>query len=152
MGGFGPVGKLVLKGEKVLRRVACFTAGTLISTEDGQKAIEEVEVGDKVWAWDEETGEKELKEVTDLLRREALVWTVDLKGNDGLKDERIETTDEHPWWATDGEGRSAWRATSQLAPGMVVHTKDGGTLTVGAVTNTGSMETVYNFTVEDFHT
>ena len=38
-------------------------AGTLVSTEEGQRAIEEVEAGDKVWAYDEETGEKGLKEL-----------------------------------------------------------------------------------------
>ena len=41
----------------------CFVAGTPVSTEEGQRAIEEVEAGDKVWAYDEETGEKGLKEV-----------------------------------------------------------------------------------------
>ncbi len=35
----------------------CFVAGTMVSTEDGQKAIEEVETGDRVWAYDEETGD-----------------------------------------------------------------------------------------------
>ena len=44
----------------------CFVEGTSVSTEDGQRAIEEVEAGDKVWAYDEETGEKELKEVEEV--------------------------------------------------------------------------------------
>ena len=41
----------------------CFTGDTLVSTEDGSRRIDEIEVGDKIWAYNTETGEKELKEV-----------------------------------------------------------------------------------------
>jgi hypothetical protein len=46
----------------------CFKAGTLVSTATGYKEIEDIEVGDKVWAYDEETGQKALKEVVRLFR------------------------------------------------------------------------------------
>lgn len=36
----------------------CFKEGTLVETEDGLKPIEEIEIGDKVLAYDEETGEQ----------------------------------------------------------------------------------------------
>ena len=39
----------------------CFTGDTLVAVEDGQKRIDEIEVGDKVWAYNVETGETELK-------------------------------------------------------------------------------------------
>lgn len=42
---------------------ACFVAGTVILTVAGKKAIEEIQVGDKVWAWDEKTGDVAVKEV-----------------------------------------------------------------------------------------
>lgn len=35
----------------------CFTAGTLILTAQGAKVIEDIEVGDMVWSYDEETGD-----------------------------------------------------------------------------------------------
>ena len=41
----------------------CFVAGTLVKTENGAKAIEEIQVGDLIWAWDEETGQRALKPV-----------------------------------------------------------------------------------------
>ena len=38
-------------------------AGTSLVPEDsGNKAIESIEIGDKVWAYNEETGDNELKE------------------------------------------------------------------------------------------
>jgi prepilin-type N-terminal cleavage/methylation domain-containing protein len=33
---------------------ACFLAGTMVSTPNGDKAIEELNVGDRVWSWDNE--------------------------------------------------------------------------------------------------
>lgn len=52
----------------------CFVAGTLIKTEEGYKAIEEIEVGDKVWAWDEESGKKAYKPVVQLFRNTTKEW------------------------------------------------------------------------------
>lgn len=43
---------------------SCFTRDTPVATENGHKRIDEIEVGDKVWAYNIETGETELKEVT----------------------------------------------------------------------------------------
>ena len=43
----------------------CFVAGTMILVAEGAKAIETVEAGDYVWAWDEETGNVALKEVVE---------------------------------------------------------------------------------------
>src|SRR5688500_7076225 len=44
----------------------CFAKGTPVHTSSGLKAIEEVMVGDLVWAWDEETGELSLRRVVRL--------------------------------------------------------------------------------------
>lgn len=41
----------------------CFVGETLIAYENGQNRIDEIEVGDKVWAYDTETGKTELEEV-----------------------------------------------------------------------------------------
>lgn len=42
---------------------SCFTGDTLVSTREGQKPIEEVEVGDEVWSYNVETGEAKLNKV-----------------------------------------------------------------------------------------
>lgn len=52
----------------------CFKAGTLVLTATGYKAIEDVKVGDKVLAYNEETGEQAYKEVVRLFRNETKEW------------------------------------------------------------------------------
>src|SRR5690606_646229 len=44
----------------------CFAERTPVHTGEGLKPIEEVEVGDEVWAWDEETGKVSLRRVVRL--------------------------------------------------------------------------------------
>ena len=41
----------------------CITGDTLVSTEDGDRRIDEIQAGDYVWAYNTETGERELKKV-----------------------------------------------------------------------------------------
>ncbi|WP_433946887.1 Hint domain-containing protein [Paenibacillus sp. SN-8-1] len=53
----------VNKGRAVISKCYCFTAGTKVLTDVGEKPIEEIEVGDKVLSKNEETGEVEYKEV-----------------------------------------------------------------------------------------
>ena len=52
----------------------CFKEGTLVETEAGLKPIEEIEVGDRVLAYDEATGEQAYKPVVRLFRNETLKW------------------------------------------------------------------------------
>ena len=42
---------------------SCFTGDTLVATKEGQKPIEEIEVGDEVWSYNIETGEAKLNKV-----------------------------------------------------------------------------------------
>ena len=48
---------------------ACFTAGTLVLTENGQKAIEDIQAGDKVYTTNAETGESGYKEVLQTIEK-----------------------------------------------------------------------------------
>ena len=76
----------------------CFIAGTLVAclSADGEeihKRIEEIEVGDRVLAYDEETGEQAYKPVVHLFRNETKEWYhVFIDG------EEIECTGEHPFY------------------------------------------------------
>ena len=49
----------------------CFTEDTLVSTIDGDRPIGELEAGDKVWAYNTETGENEAKAITAVIVTES---------------------------------------------------------------------------------
>ena len=54
--------------------IQCFIAGTLVATETGYVTIENIKVGDLVWAHDPETGETALKPVVQTFRNETAEW------------------------------------------------------------------------------
>ena len=134
----------------------CFVAGTLVETETGLRPIEEIEVGDKVWARNTETGETVLKPVTDLIRRhERIIWEVKLSGDNGVT-ERFETTDDHPWWTLDEDSQGRWVITEELTAGMTVVSRDPAgqdkRMVIDSVAETERTESTYNLTVADFET
>ena len=81
----------------------CFSAGTLVACRntDGEeihKPIEEIEVGDEVLSYDEETGEQGYKPVVRLFRNQTKEWYhVFVDG------EEIRCTGEHPFYV-QGKG------------------------------------------------
>ena len=78
----------------------CFVAGTKVKTEDGDKNIEEIKAGDRVWSYDPVTGEEGLKEVKQTFENETetLVHvTVSNVSNENDK-ETIDTTVRHPFY------------------------------------------------------
>lgn len=76
----------------------CFIAGTLVLTATGLKKIEEIEVGDEVLAYDEETGEQAYKPVTRLFRNTTEEWYhVKING------EEIVCTGGHPFYVLNAE-------------------------------------------------
>jgi hypothetical protein len=93
---------------------ACFPAGTLIQTEYGTKPIEDIAIGDNVWAYDEDTNITALQPVVDIMQQESdhtlLLYT---------EVEVIETTALHPFYV-DG----AWKDASELQAGDKIFTKD----------------------------
>ena len=122
----------------------CFIAGTLVLTEDGEKPIEEIEVGDYVYASDPETGESGFKEVLWTYQRETyeLVHVF-------VADEEILTTPNHPFWV-----ESEWIAAGNLHTGDILTLADGSKAAICQIF-TESLDNpvkVYNFEVEDFHT
>lgn len=67
--------------------------GTLVTTEDGQEPIEEIEVSDKVLSEDETTGEVAVKTVT-----ETYVNETDELIHIGVNGETISATPTHPFY------------------------------------------------------
>ena len=128
----------------------CFKAGTLVACLDQAgketlKPIEEIEVGDKVLAYDEETGEQCYKEVVRLFRNETQEWHhVFVNG------EEIVCTAEHPFYV-EGKG---------FVPARELKERDNLLLSDGSKAEIDSLktehveipETTYNFEVKDFHT
>ena len=121
----------------------CFAAGTLVQTEDGLRPIEEVKAGERVWAWDERTGEVALRVVERAFVRQAEAL-VEVEAGGG----RVQTTAEHPFWV-EGLG---WVNAGQLQPGDAIKTLSGECQTVTGVARQAGRVTVYNFEVEGFHT
>ncbi|WP_268768669.1 polymorphic toxin-type HINT domain-containing protein, partial [Leptospira weilii] len=73
----------------------CFTAGTLVWTQEGLREIEEIKVGEKVLSWDEKTREMSYQPVIELFRRNTTLL-FDLETEYGTV---IETTWNHPFWS-----------------------------------------------------
>ncbi|MDF2441476.1 MAG: hypothetical protein JWN98_2460, partial [Abditibacteriota bacterium] len=121
----------------------CFTAGTLIATSEGSKPIEEVQVGDQVWARDEKTGKLALQRVTHTFKHEVdQLVVLHIEGED------IETTAEHPFWV-QGKG---WVKAGELQTGDVLERLNGSTLTIQDIEVVVRACRVYNLEVEGFHT
>ncbi|WP_415839686.1 polymorphic toxin-type HINT domain-containing protein [Paenibacillus tarimensis] len=125
----------------------CFTAGTKVLTDEREKNIEDIEVGDMVLAKDENNPDGELayKEVTHLYRNDKeIIYELT------VGDQVIETTDNHPFWV-EGEG---WVLAADLQAGDKLQQSNGDTLTIAkiSIVKHDELVKVYNFTVADFHT
>ena len=122
---------------------ACFPAGTPVAVEGGYQNIEDVQVGDLVWAWQEETGDLALQPVVQTLQRTADALVELRVGADTVR-----ATPEHPFWAN-----GAWTAAGELVAGDQLLRSDGQTMPVGAVVHhTEQSVPVYNLEVAPWHT
>jgi hypothetical protein len=131
-------------GKTLTKTGNCFVAGTEVLTLEGEKNIEEIEVGDWVVADDPNTvGEIEYKQVTETFVRHT-DKLVDLY----IDGEVISTTGEHPFWTPD----KGWVEAKDLEVGSLLQTEDGRIIDVDGVEKREGDFTVYNFRVEGFHT
>ncbi|MCM2997178.1 polymorphic toxin-type HINT domain-containing protein [Paenibacillus cellulositrophicus] len=121
----------------------CFVAGTKVQTDEGEKNIEDIEVGDKVLSKNEETGEVAYKEV--LLR---LTMSPDEIYKVHVGDQVIESTYNHPFWVDGKE----WTYVKDLKVGDLLVQSGGNTLKIDSIELENKHVTVYNMTVDEFHT
>ena len=123
----------------------CFVAGTLVQTEDGEKPIEKIEIGDYVWAWDEDTGKTALKPVLETYINETneLIHVF-------VNSEEIISTPSHPFYSPV----KGWVDAVQLRAGDILVLVNGEYVVVEKVQHEllESPIHVYNFNVEGFHT
>ena len=141
---------------------ACFPAGTQVATKDGLKNIEDIRMGDEVWAYDEHTGEIGLKPVTNSFERQAnILVKIEIAG------ETITATPEHPFYAN-----GHWKEAGLLQTGDNIMLFSGRLVKVDEVKYEGAHapveisedifeditegydepQKVYNFEVEGWHT
>jgi len=127
----------------------CFTAGTLIETDQGFKAVENFVGGERVWSRNDRTLEYgyrpviATKETTD-----QVIFEVVIQNQQGQQ-EKLETTAEHPFWVKN----FGWLKSSLLQSGMTLLDRNNEELTVvNQVLIPNKVETVYNIEVDGFHT
>ncbi len=127
---------------KQMKPCGCFTAGTLVFVEEGYKNIEEIKVGDKVWAYNDKNGELELKKVIDTFSRDfSQVYKI------YYGDEVIEATNEHPFFIG-----GKWLKVDELKVGDNLTLYDETTLPITKIELVEGDFKVYNFTVDEYHT
>jgi Pretoxin HINT domain len=127
-----------------------FDPDTPVLMADGTtKPIKDVKVGDEVKATEPETGETEVRTVTQLHINhdtELTDLTVEVEGS-GKTD--LHTTKHHPFWdATEGR----WVDAADFQVGHELRTAEGGTAVVTAVRNFVGGREMRDLTVADIHT
>jgi len=148
----------------------CFAEGTLVLCldEDGKechKPIEDISVGDLVWAYDEVSGEMDWMPVVQLFRNKSSDWTGVTIGG-----EEIISTPGHKYFLPDNTKRreldevhehacyyglsEKWVSAKHLKPGDKVLLASGeyGTIETVRDINYTEPQTTYNFEVEGYHT
>ncbi len=120
-----------------------FDADTPVLTPAGLTAIQTLQSGDQVYAYDEATGTTGVYTITGRAAHlDPAVVTL------SIADETIDTTPEHPFYAT-GRG---WVEAGQLAVGDHLRRIDGSYGKVVAVRLVVRPEVMYNLTVAGAHT
>jgi hypothetical protein len=124
-----------------LRMTSCLVAGTPIWTESGSVPVEQVRMGDRVFACNCETGELMLKPVVKTIinpKKETLRLRT--------KNDTLNVTGGHTFWVS-GQG---WVKARELRPETRLHTAKG-TVDLKQVELADTQDT-YNLVVADFHT
>ena len=131
-------------------RKACaansFTGETLVSTEFGLVSISDINIGDKVWAYDEESGENTLQEVIHLIHGEGEKSLVDITLATG---EVISATAGHPMYSAS---QSDWVDAGELTLDELLQDIGGADASIVGLRKYSEIANVYNLTVADDHT
>jgi len=104
-----------------------------------------VQIGEKVWSRDEQTGEVALAEVVETFVRADQALVSVTFGNANTH-ETIRSTTEHPYWTKRG-----WIAANELMAADHVLSRSGEWLPVVSVGDSDEKSTVYNFEVKGSH-
>jgi hypothetical protein len=124
------------------KAVGCFTGDTEISTDAGFKPINQIEVGDLVWSWNEDSKFAQLEKVVGTSTHIDQIVSLHVAGAE------IKTTEEHPFWVV-GAG---WTRARDLKSGDHLFELNGETPDVESVDFSTNVTQVFNFEVESNHT
>jgi hypothetical protein len=128
----------------------CFPAGTDVLMANGAtKDIEDVRVGDEVFATDPETGEAGRREVTHLIVTEDDKHFNELTIATPEGPSKLTATHEHPFWSPSEE---QWIEAGQLRPGMTLLSDDDSSVSVQKNHAYSQRARTYNLTINDLHT
>ncbi|MDS0527692.1 polymorphic toxin-type HINT domain-containing protein [Clostridium sp. SHJSY1] len=123
----------------------CFVGETLVLTESGLRRIDEIEVGDFVYATDVKTGNKKYKEVLQVhIRNTNQFVKLNVEG------EEITTTPGHLFYTYEG----MWIIAGELKSGDEILSSDGQAKKVISVKEVllEQTERIYNLSVEGYST
>ncbi|TVZ38034.1 intein/intein [Alteromonadaceae bacterium 2753L.S.0a.02] len=123
-----------------------FDGDTLVATSVGLVPIRDIRIGDLVWAYDEESGQKSLQEVIHLIVGEGEKSLVDITLLDG---EVIRATAEHPFF---DPVFTEWFYAADLSGGATLLNLDGNHVSVDSVSPLEASVKVFNLTVNNDHT
>lgn len=119
-----------------------FDADTLVSTDDGPIPISQIEIGDRVLAYNEAIGANGYYTVTATFSHlDSTILSLT------IGEESIETTPEHPFFV---DGR--WLPAGEIEIGDIVLTANGTGSTAVSVAMDIGPQVMYNLTVTDAHT
>ncbi len=124
----------------------CFPAGTKVSTSHGDVNIEDLEVGDLVYAYDFATGMVVESQVTETPRHFTYNWmSITVDG------ETIRATRGHRFWV---ESEKSWVEAVDLKEGMTLRLSDRRieTITSVSLASLTQSEATYNLEIENQHT
>ena len=113
-------------------------------TVDGYKAIENITIGDSVWAYSDTLGLTKKQKVIQVFRNETDKYFVIKFGG-----KKIEATPEHPFFVNN-----KWVKAEDLKVGDKLTTFDKKQVTVESIefVHKNAPVFVYNFTIEHYHT
>ncbi len=114
------------------------------------RSIEDIEVGDRVLAWDEKSGQNSLQAVDRVYRRTSdHLRILTIRTGDGIE-QTLQTTDEHPFWVPE----FGWFGAGELPVGA--HLLDARGIPAVLVGTTREEHpagiSVFNLRVENLHT
>jgi hypothetical protein len=124
-------------------KIPCFPAGTLVKTSEGNKEIENIVIGELVFAYDFQAKLVVQKSITAVHKN----WTqfiVVIETEQG----KISSTSNHPYWV---ESENQWLRAVDIQEGMILRSINGDLLTVQSIITYESEENTYNFEVDQLH-
>ena len=125
------------------KETGCFLAGTKVSTVEGMRNIEEISVGEEVYAENTISGKPEKRKVTRSSHQKTSTFVyLRINGSE------ICCTMEHPFWHKE----KGWIKAGELLPGDTLKQRDGQFVKVTYICQKKSEEQwVYNLEVEGMH-